>query len=510
MGKQDRHEPTVKRLFLDALAVPSEQRGAFLRERTDDADVRRQVERLLERDARENASLLDLQHPLEELMAGAVGAAGGDDAPVRQESTLPERIGRYRILKKLGEGGMGIVYEAEQERPRRRVALKLIRAAVDSDETRRRFQRESDVLARLHHPGIAQVYEAGTAETALGAQPFFAMELVEGRPLLEYAAEEKLGVRDKLELIEKLCAAVEHSHQQSVVHRDLKPANIIVGSSGEPKILDFGVARVIESGVEAESIETRIGQLVGTLPFMSPEQLSGHPLDIDTRTDIYALGVVGFELLSGTLPYDLQEASLPRAVHILSTAEPRRLGSVDGSLHGDIEAIIGLVERHQGADTESDTRRGARERSRLRSGGVPSPPHIKMYFDDHQPPHFHAQYSGREAVIDIGTLAVISGRLPPRALGLVAEWASLRHRRRTFNPCTGSTRFPEKNSRMIAARRRSRSSRKVRHDESTVRETRGLSLPPCLVHLFSQDFEIPDSLQCRSAACFSDSTASAR
>jgi len=156
---------------------------------------------------------------------------------------LPLTIGGYRVVKLLGEGGMGAVYLAEQQHPRRTVALKVIKAGLAGAEVFRRFDQEADLLGRLQHPAVAQIYEAGTAETAFGKLPFFAMEFIQGQPLRRYVASSHLNTRQRLELMAKVCDGVQHAHQRGIIHRDLKPANILVDDSGQPKILDFGIAR---------------------------------------------------------------------------------------------------------------------------------------------------------------------------------------------------------------------------------------------------------------------------
>jgi tetratricopeptide (TPR) repeat protein/predicted Ser/Thr protein kinase len=258
--------------------------------------------------------------------------------PTRSVGEIPNFIGRYRILRLLGEGGMGAVYEAEQDQPRRLVALKVIRAAWAGPELIRRFEQESQALARLHHPGIAQIYEAGSAETPFGVQPFFAMELIQGKPLVQYAEEHKLSYRQRLELMIAVCEAVEHAHQRGILHRDLKPANILVDESGQPKILDFGLARVTDADAQATR-QTDMGQLLGTLAYMSPEQVLADPLALDTRSDVYALGVILYELLAQKMPYALSNL-LHEAVETIRLAEPQKLSSINRSYRGDIETIV--------------------------------------------------------------------------------------------------------------------------------------------------------------------------
>ena len=251
---------------------------------------------------------------------------------------LPGAIGHYRIVRLLGEGGMGTVYEAEQDRPRRRVALKVIRPGMASPELLRRFEQESQALGRLQHPGIAQIYEAGTADTGFGSQPYFAMEFIAGQHLLYYAGARTLTVRERLELMARICEAVHHAHQRGLIHRDLKPSNILVDENGQPKILDFGVARVTDCDAHATR-QTDVGQLVGTLAYMSPEQVLADPLELDTRSDVYALGVILYELLAKRLPYNLG-GNLHEAVQAIREEDPAPLSSVSRVYRGDIETIV--------------------------------------------------------------------------------------------------------------------------------------------------------------------------
>lgn len=305
---------------------------------------------------------------------------------------VPERIGNYRILGKIGEGGMGSVYEAEQENPRRRVALKVIRAGFISMQLLRRFELEAQVLGRLQHPGIAQVYEAGTADAGQGPQPFFAMEYVDGLTLMEYVSARKLDTRERLELVARICDAVQHAHQKGVIHRDLKPGNILVvdeestatmtrggatrtrsglaGStlSAQPKILDFGIARATDSDIQVTTMHTDIGQLIGTIPYMSPEQVSGDPQLLDTRSDVYALGVIAYEVLAGQLPYEVRQKIIPEAVRIIREDDPSPLSSINRTFRGDVETIVAKslekdkLRRYQSAaELADDIRRYLRD-----------------------------------------------------------------------------------------------------------------------------------------------------
>ena len=267
-------------------------------------------------------------------------AAAPSASPVPEPPAhpLPASIGNYRIVRLLGEGGMGAVYEAEQDRPRRRVALKVIKAAWASPEMLRRFEQESRALGRLQHPGIAQIYEAGSADAGFGVQPFFAMELIHGKPLVEYANEHKLNTRQRLELMIQVCDAVHHAHQRGIIHRDLKPGNILVDETGQPRILDFGLARATDSDAQATR-QTDMGQLLGTLAYMSPEQVLADPYALDTRSDVYALGVILYELLAGKMPYTLSR-HLHEAVRTIQVTDPAPLSAVSRVYRGDIETIV--------------------------------------------------------------------------------------------------------------------------------------------------------------------------
>jgi tetratricopeptide (TPR) repeat protein len=280
------------------------------------------------------------------LQAPLARVSGSDGSPLRGRAegnattatTHPEWVGRYRILHVLGSGGMGVVYAAEQELPRRTVALKLIVPGFAGPEQLARFARESEALGRLQHPGIAQIYEAGMADSGFGPQPYFAMEFIRGESLLHYAEAHKLSTRQRLEIMTRICDAVHHAHQRGIIHRDLKPGNILVDEGGEPKVLDFGVARVTDRNAQATR-QTDVGQIVGTLAYMSPEQVLGDPLELDTRSDVYALGVIVYELLAGRAPYQLSP-SLPEAVLAIREADPAPLGSVNRAYRGDVETIV--------------------------------------------------------------------------------------------------------------------------------------------------------------------------
>lgn len=235
---------------------------------------------------------------------------------------------------------MGVVYRARQSNPTRVVALKVIRSAALTREAARRFEVEAEVLARLRHPGIAQIYETGAVDGPFGPQPYFALELIDGAPITEYAAAARLTIEQRVTLMARVCDAVQHAHQKGVIHRDLKPANVLVDAGGNPRIVDFGVARVADPTIKTPTLHTREGQILGTLPYMSPEQISGAADATDVRSDVYALGVVLFELLGGALPIDVRNTSLAEAARRISEESPARLSTLNAQCAGDLATIV--------------------------------------------------------------------------------------------------------------------------------------------------------------------------
>ena len=250
-----------------------------------------------------------------------------------------ERLGDFRLLSLIGQGGMGSVYLAEQDHPLRKVAIKLMRLGGHDTESEQRFLREGATLARLDHPGIAKVHAAGVADTMLGKLPYFAMEFVDGTNLVAHATARKLDTAARLQLMVKISSAVQHAHQRGVVHRDLKPANILVDADGHPRVLDFGIARLIDEA-ESSTRLTQMGELVGTLPYMSPEQLQGDPSAVDTRADVYALGVILYELLAGRLPREFEpNTSLVQAISGASQLRLLPLAKANPACKGELDII---------------------------------------------------------------------------------------------------------------------------------------------------------------------------
>jgi serine/threonine protein kinase/tetratricopeptide (TPR) repeat protein len=251
---------------------------------------------------------------------------GPDEDPA---PTAPDvRIGPYTLLDKLGEGGMGTVWVAAQTKPvRRRVALKVIRAGMDSQQILQRFEAERQALALMNHPNIATVLDAGTSEAGL---PYFVMELVEGVPITKYCDDRKAPILERLRLFVAVCHAIQHAHQKGVLHRDIKPANVLVSTEEAepvPKVIDFGVAKALHKRLTERPMYTEVGQLVGTLEYMSPEQADLGTWDIDTRADVYALGVLLYVLLAGSTPIDadaLRSAPLSETLRLIREVDPAR------------------------------------------------------------------------------------------------------------------------------------------------------------------------------------------
>ena len=246
------------------------------------------------------------------------------------------RVGIYEVTAKIGEGGMGEVYRAHDTTLDRDVALKVLSESFTADPDRlARFQREAKVLASLNHPNIGGIYGLEVA----GASQALVLELIEGPTLADRIKEGPIPVEEALTMARQIADALEVAHDQGIVHRDLKPQNILVDSSGQPKVIDFGVARSTDSDLAVTTLQTDVGQLIGTLQYMSPEQCEADPSDIDVRSDVYALGVILYELLTGKLPYDLYKKVIHEAVRIVREEEPEKPSAFDRRLRGDIETI---------------------------------------------------------------------------------------------------------------------------------------------------------------------------
>jgi serine/threonine protein kinase/tetratricopeptide (TPR) repeat protein len=314
------HASAEKAIFCAALEKATGwQREAYLREACgDDRELLQRVELLL-------SAHEALQGPLDAPPPG-VGLAATIDQPVREQPGMV--IGHYKLHEQIGEGGFGMVFLAEQRQPvRRKVALKILKPGMDTRQVVARFEAERQALALMDHPNIARVFDGG--ETASG-RPYFVMELVKGIPITDFCDQGRLGVRQRLELFATVCQAVQHAHQKGIIHRDLKPSNVLVTLHDDQpvvKVIDFGIAKVIGQRLTDKTVHTGWAQLIGTPLYMSPEQAGLSGLDVDTRSDIYALGVLLYELLTGTTPFDsqrLRQVGPEELCRIIREEEPPR------------------------------------------------------------------------------------------------------------------------------------------------------------------------------------------
>jgi serine/threonine protein kinase len=253
------------------------------------------------------------------------------DGPLQPGTVL----GDFLVLHAIGSGGMGVVYAAQQDRPRRTVAIKVLRRGFRHPAILRRFEREAEVLGRLQHPGIANVFAFHRGDRRVPAH--LVMELVSGPPITEYVQAHALGPAARIELIIAVCQAVQHAHERGIIHRDLKPANVLVSDTGQPKVLDFGIARATGLDIHS-STQTGHGQLIGTLVYMSPERLRGG-VEVDGRSDVYALGVIFYRLMAGRLPFDVAGLPLADAAQRILHTDVQPLGSIDAGFSGPIEQL---------------------------------------------------------------------------------------------------------------------------------------------------------------------------
>lgn len=335
----------LSRLFLEACDLRPDERGRFVdAECADDSSLRAELEAMLAQDGADartdaiearvhRAAALVSRVPSATIEAGIA------------EPALPSTIGPYRILERIGEGGMGVVYRAEQAAPvRRTVALKLIRAGIDGTGALARFEAERQALAQMDHPNVSHLFDAGATDDG---RPWFAMELVHGMPITQYCRQQGLPARDRVALFLDVCRGVRHAHRRGVIHRDLKPSNILVAvKEGRPTpiVIDFSIAKALAEPSLRTEFQTRTGQIIGTLEYMAPEQATGRIEDIDTRSDVYALGVVLYELLADRLPHDVSGQPLHEAVRRVAQEPPRTLKGaatiITGRQSSEVETIV--------------------------------------------------------------------------------------------------------------------------------------------------------------------------
>ena len=297
---------------------------------------------ILEELDREDPELLGpVRMLLEQETSGETLAVEAAESPQPIGEQAGAVIGRFTLRQKIGEGGFGEVWEAEQNEPvRRSVALKILKLGMDTKQVVARFEAERQALALMTHPNIAQVFDGGASETG---RPYFVMELVRGVPITDYCDQSKRTTRERLELFCEVCQAIQHAHQKGIIHRDLKPSNVLVAIEGNqpvPKVIDFGIAKAVQNRLSEQTFFTEHQQILGTPDYMAPEQAEVTGLDIDTRADIYSLGVLLYELLTGSKPFDLKTLLREGFEEIL-----RHIREVDPPKHA--RSVVGDGEKEE-------------------------------------------------------------------------------------------------------------------------------------------------------------------
>src|SRR5262245_4309344 len=329
---------TEREIFLEALEMSTpEARAAYLKDAcAGDVALHRKVEELLKEHFSNDS-----------LVAGP--AVEGGRSEVESPQTPAPMVGRYKLLEKIGEGGFGEVWMAEQREPiKRRVALKIIKLGMDSRQVVARFEAERQALAMMDHANIARIFDAAVTEAG---RPYFVMELVRGMKITEYCDQQKLDTHQRLELFILVCQAIQHAHQKGIIHRDIKPSNILVtlhDGVAVPKVIDFGIAKATQGELTDKTVFTQFQQFIGTPAYISPEQAEMSGLDIDTRADIYSLGVLLYELLVGQTPFDAKEmmqGGLDALRQTIREKEPPRPSTKLNTLQGDARTTAGKLRQ---------------------------------------------------------------------------------------------------------------------------------------------------------------------
>ena len=338
----------IKRIFQRAIELPEDKQHAYVRSQSEDAEVCQRVLEMLKTHIDDSGFLSSPLH-------------GNEDAEVNRDPLIGNLLGQFKVIRRIGKGGIGAVYEARQQNPDRLVAVKVLRhdTSVD-DRMLSRFRNEAGILARLQHPNIANVFASGTFRDEDGVQPWFAMELIDGLTLGHFLHQHKLNLRQKLALFQKICDGVSHAHRREVIHRDLKPDNILITDRNEepkPKIVDFGIARF---AAQENMTMTRTQAVLGSIDYLSPEQVDFERTTLDHRCDVYALGVILFEILTGRLPHDRRSASFTKVMSQIQFEPGLHARQVDRSIARDLDVIIAKAmateagRRYQSVDALSE------------------------------------------------------------------------------------------------------------------------------------------------------------